>query len=213
MPFLIWPTKFLNFHRDNEGKFFFVIIIILLFLLIFSFVGVHFFFIAIFYKSDEDIKDIIELIEYKSFRDVLTNNIFNFIYVIDIDLVVFMVNWGFFILYSHGSKTADIYDFFNNNFWSFFIKCYFSFIIISTPIILCSFYSIETIIKLKFTNILLFSCIYLVLIFIFVVVFYSLYEMPLKKLLKFILIKGKISEKNEIEEDDCYEMDEKNERR
>ena len=52
----------------------------------------------------------------------------NVLYSIDIDLVVFMVNWLFFIIYSKG-KNDDIYDFFNNNFWSFFYKCYYSFII------------------------------------------------------------------------------------
>ena len=120
----------------------------------------------------------------------------NFIYAIDIELVVFMINWGFFILYSKGYKTADIYDFFNNNFWAFFLKCYYTFIIFSTLIILSIIYQSETVIKFGFLNVLLFSFINLIMVFFVVILFYSMYEIPLKKIFKSFLVKDEILSEN-----------------
>ena len=144
---------------------------------------------------------------------MITNYFLNFIYVIDIDLVVLMINWGFFILYSKGYKTADIYDFFNNNFWSFFIKCYFSFIIFSSPIILIIFYQSETVVKFTLLNVILFSLINLIIIFLFVIILYSIYEMPFKKIFKSFLIKEEILNDNlddeDYESDEYYQIEEK----
>ena len=133
MPFLILPTKFLNFYKRNEGRFYFNLIVIIFILLIALFSCAQFFCLgkyAMINKNDG--KEFI--LEKLSLRNVIDNPLLNFIYVIDIDLIVLMVNLIFFIIYSKGYKSADIYDFFNNNFWSFFLKCYYSFIIISTPV-------------------------------------------------------------------------------
>ena len=195
MPFLILPTKFLNFHRNNEGKFFFKVIIIL-FILVTALVScVHFVIVGRKVIVDKKKDDKIKTLEKLSFREVITNTVLNVIYSIDIDLVVFMINWVFFIIYSKG-KSADIYDFFNNNFWSFFLKCYYSFIIISTPVILCIIYQNEIVINFSFSNLILFSFISLFIIIITVIFCYSMYEMPLKKIFKSILVKEEIFSDN-----------------
>ena len=212
IPFLKWPTYILNFHRNNESNPIFIILMIFFALLISLIVSVHFIFIIHYYTDNQMIKESGALIENKSLKNVISNFAFNFIYVIDIDLVVFLSNWGLFILYSKGSKSADIYGFFNSSFWSFFIKCYYSFILISTPVILGIFYIIETQIKLTIVNIILFSAINMLLIFFAVIIFYSLYEIPLKKLFKTILNKDKIFGKktnDKNDENDYYEMEEK----
>ena len=212
MPFLIFPTKFLNFHRQNGDKFYFIIIIFLFILLFIFFSCVHFIYILKYSLADGNKSDDKEILEKLSFQKMITNYLLNFIYVIDIDLVVLMINWGFFILYSKGYKTADMYDFFNNNFWSFFIKCYYSFIIFSSPIILIIFYQSETVIKFTLINVILFSSINLFIIFLVVIILYSLYEMPLKKIFKSILVKDEIlndnSDDEENETDEYYSMEE-----
>lgn len=208
MPFLTWPYKFFSFHRKNEGEWYFKLIITFSILFIISFSCAHFVFVGIIrYENDNDNtnkdKDIIKQF---SFEKVFTNYFLNIIYVIDIDLVIFMINWVLFIIYSKGYKSTEIYDFFNKGFWDFFLKCYFSFIIISSEIILYYFYQSETVINFTLTNVYLFSFIFWILIFLFVVVFYSFYEMPLKKIFKSFLKKDKIlKEYSENNDDDYYE--------
>ena len=196
MPFLILPIKFLNFHRQNEGRFYFRIIIYFFILLILFFSLSQFIFSFIYARINVEVDKIEDMKNKLSFSDIIKNPILNFIYAIDIDIVVFMINWGFFILYSKGYKTADIYDFFNNNFWAFFLKCYYTFIIFSTPIILSIFYQSETVIKFGFLNVMLFSFISLILIFLAVILFYSMYEIPLKKIFKSFLVKDEILSEN-----------------
>ena len=106
----------------------------------------------------------------------------------------------------HGYKIADIYDFLDNNFWSFFLKCYYSFIILSTPIILCIIYQSETLIKFDLINVILFSFINLVFIIIYVIIFYSMYEIPLKKIFKSFLVKEDILSDN-ADDDDSILLD------
>ena len=141
-------------------------------------------------------------LEKLSFRKVITSHFLNVLYSIDIDLIVFMVNWLFFIIYSKG-KNDDIYDFFNNNFWSFFLKCYYSFIIISTPVILCIIYQNEIVISFCFSNLILYSFTSLFIVIITVIFCYSMYEMPLKKIFKSILVKDEIFSDNIIDDNDA----------
>ena len=212
MPFLILPAKFLNFHSQNEGRFFFKILIFLFMLLIIFFSCVQFIFVSIYSYVGEKVHEEKNLLEKLSFQKVISNYFLNIIYVIDIDLVVFMINWGFFILYSKGYKTGEIYDFFNNSFWSIFIKCYFSFIVVSTPTILCIFYQSESAIEFTISNVMLFSFISLIFIIINTIIVYSLYEMPLKKIFKSFLIKDNILIDESDDDDDVYnEAEEKKE--
>ena len=206
MPFLSLPIKFLNFHKLNEGKFYFVLIIIFFILLIILFSCAQFFYVWIFATLDKENDDRKDIMEKLSFKKIIISPSLNFIYIIDIDIVVFMINWGFFILYSKGYKIADIYDFLDNNFWSFFLKCYYSFIILSTPIILCIIYQSETLIKFDLINVILFSFINLVFIIIYVIIFYSMYEIPLKKIFKSFLVKEDILSDN-ADDDDSILLD------
>ena len=204
MPFLILPSKVLNFHQQNEGKFYFKIIIFSLVLFTISFSCAQYIYVGIFSFLDGEKDERKEILEKLSFQKVITNFSLNLIYTIDIDLVVFMINWGFFIIYSNGLKTADIFDFFNHSIWTFFIKCYYSFIIISTPVILCIFYFSESVIKFSIVNALLFSFINIIIIFLVVIVFYSIYEIPLKKIFKSFFVKRQILN-NEFDEDNNYD--------
>ena len=206
MPFLISPTKFVNCQRQTGVNCCLRILVIFFVLLIIFFFCVQFIYVGKYSIIDNtNINKDNKLLEKLSFEKIISNYFLNFIYVVDIDLVVFMINWGFFILYSEAYKSADIYDFFNNNIWSFFIKCYFSFILISNPIILEIFYLSETVVKFTLPNAILFSLINIILIFFGVIIFYSLYEMPLKKMFKTILRKNEILSEN-LEDD--YDNDE-----
>ena len=51
----------------------------------------------------------------------------------DIELVVFMINW--ICLYAY-FKGGEFNDFLSHIYWSFFIKSYFSYALVSSPIIL-----------------------------------------------------------------------------
>ena len=174
MPFLILPTKFLNFYHKNEGRFYFKLIIIVFILLIALFSCIQFIYVGI-YSNIEENDDSKALLEKLSFKKVINNRSLNFFYAIDIDLIVFMVNLVFFVIYSKGYQSVDIYNFFDNNFWSFFLKCYYSFIIISTPIILIIIYQSETVITFDLLNLILFSLISLFTILLVVVLFYSMF--------------------------------------
>ena len=111
IPFLILPTKFLNFHRQNEGRFFFKLIIIIFIFLTALISCAHFFVVGAYVIVDGKKDDKKTTLEKLSFRKVITSHFLNVLYSIDIDLIVFMVNWLFFIIYSKG-KNDDIYDFF-----------------------------------------------------------------------------------------------------
>ena len=207
MPFLIWPIKFLNFHNQNEGRFYFKLIIGLFIFLISAFSTAQFFYVGFLASIDKEKDKIYDITEKLSFKEIITSPSLNFIYTIDVDLVISMVNWGFFILYSSGSKTADIYDFFNNNFWTFFLKCYYTFIVFSTPIIISIIYQSETVINFGLLNVILFSFISLILIFLAVILFYSMYEIPLKKIFKSFLVKEDIlSDKMESDNYEIFDL-------
>ena len=196
MPFLILPTKFLNFYKRNEGSFYYKLINIIFFLLIAFFSCAQFIYVGKHAIIDEEKDDSKIILEKLSFKDVIINPFLNFFYVIDIELVVFMVNWIFFAIYSKGSKDADIYYFFDNNFWAFFLKCYYSFIVISTPIILNIIYQSETVIKFDLLNLIFFSLISLFIILIVVIIVYIMAEIPLKKIFKSFLVRDEILSSN-----------------
>ena len=103
-----------------------------------------------------------------------------------------MINWIFFILYSRSEKSADIFDFFNTKYWSFFVKSYFSFIVVSSPIILYTFYESETVISLGLGNIYLYYFLNLIFILLGDIIFYSCFEFPFKKIFKSFFISEEI---------------------
>ena len=136
-----------------------------------------------------------EYIKELSLEKTISNNILNILYLFDIEIIVFISHWFIFILFF---KELDVVrKFFNSIYWSFFVKSYYSFILISVPVILIIFYDSESIIKVHIYNFFLFSFINLIVIFIFVVIFYSIYDLPLKKIFKYCLKKDEIIEDEE----------------
>ena len=204
MPFLISPIKFLNIHRKLDYRCCYGTIILFFFIFIIFNITLQ----QIFLFDLFDLKDDKEKNEKNYFINLLENFItdkyLNIFYLIDIELVVFMINWIFFILYSRSEKSADIFDFFNTKYWSFFVKSYFSFTIISTPIIISTFYESETVISLELGNIFLYYFINLIFILVGDIIVYSCFEFPFKKIFKSFFITEEIINMEYDEENEKY---------
>ena len=216
IPFLKMPIKFLDFHRKARRYILIIITFIFICFIIFSTALIDIVISTV--KSEKDTED--EIIELYSLENIIPNKPLNIYYLFDIELVVFMINWIFFILYSKSKKSADIFDFFNDMRWSFFVKSYFSFSLVSTPIIIYIFYQSETVKKLDVGNIFLFFFINIIFIIIADIIFYSFFEFPLKKIFKTFFIKeeiidieneGKTEEDPEEENINIFVEDEKEE--
>ena len=207
MPFLITPCKFSNFHRRNKNKWYFITIMIISLLLLLSFLLIEIIFINVEIKNPDMNIELSKII----LDPVLNDLTLNIIYLVDIEIVVFIIQWGTFML--NFKELQIIRRFLNHYYWSFFVKGYFTFFLISSPVIILIFYETETAIKLNIFNIFLYSFIDIVLIFLLMIVYYSCYELPLKKLSK-RLIKGnkekdgdEEEEENESEEEESSEDD------
>ena len=87
--------------------------------------------------SSDDIKYVKSL----SLKEIITNKLLNIIYIFDIELFVLIINWLFFYFYYRGGQ---INNFFIHNYWNIFIKSYFSYALVSGPVILYTFYENET---------------------------------------------------------------------
>ena len=189
MPFLIFPNKFLNLHGKITKKKYYKIIIAINFIFIFISVNIHHIFIKLLCKNNEN------QFEKLSLEKVISNDGLNFFYLVDIDLVVFMIHWGFFVIYSQKLNISELFDFFNHIYWSFFTKSYFSFISISSPIILYIFYQSETVVELTENNIFLYSMINIIIILVVDILVYIFYEFPLKKIFKTLILKREVFNK------------------
>jgi hypothetical protein len=185
MPFLIYPTKLLNFHKQKLDKWYFKVIIC--FFIIFGLICMSINLIYIYYfdrvnlQNQKVQKDHLENL---ALEKVITNPGLNIFYSLDIELVVLIIYWAFFLIYSQSTKKSDVFEFINHIYWSFFTKSYFSFISISSPVIIYIFYQSETVIELNLSNTLLYSFINLIFILIAEVILYICYELPLKKIFK-----------------------------
>ena len=186
-PFLIFPTKILNFHRENADKWCLKIIIGFIIIILISYIILHSVFLKYYKKPVIADNNYSQYLEDIAFDNIITNYPLNIVYSLDIELVVFLINWIFLIIYLRASKKSDVFDFMNNIYWSFFTKSYFSFMLISSPIIIYIFYQSESIITLNFSSTLLFSFINLTFILIINILFYSCFELPLKKIFKSII--------------------------
>ena len=186
MPFLISPIHFLNIHQRNNRSYLFRLMIFLfsIFIIISMFIQ-----LIIIYSTRREKGDNNQIF---NFEDIISDYGLNIFYVFDIELVVFIINWIFFVMYSRSNKTADIFDFLNNQYWLFFVKSYFSFTVISTPIIIYVFYQSETVIELNLGNIFLYFSIDIIFIFIGNILFYSFFEFPFKKIFKSYFLREEI---------------------
>ena len=201
MPFLLLPIKFLNFHQGYNKKC--LIKLIILFFVIFIIFSSSILQIILSYKEkynkDENLY---------SLEGIISNQFLNIFYLIDIELIVFMINWILFVLYSKSEKNKEFLDFLNARYWLFFVKSYFSFTLVSIPINLYTFYQSEIIVKLEIGNIYLYYFINIIFILLIDILLYSCFEFPLKKIFKTFFIKEEIieldNEQNFEENDDIY---------
>ena len=184
MPFLKSTVDFTNFHRRNQDKIILKIILVIFFVLLIFFISVRYIFIYIYITKD--IKTDANRSDTLSFEKIIPNYFLNILYVIDIEIVVIIINWICFYLYFKGGQ---INDFLNHIYWSFFIKSYFSYALVSSPVILYIFYQSETVIAVTIFNILLYSLISCFFVFLVVIIFYSFYEYPLRKIFKTLKIR------------------------
>ena len=186
MPFLISPVIIKNWHAQRtENRYFFYILVILFSLIIIFFIVIHYYIIYYYKKEiykthDEEMKKIFIKL---SLDKVICNNFLNFIYLIDIELVVLFVQWGFIILLL---KQHFIIEFFNHIYWTFFNKFYFSLLLSCNSIILYIFYESETVVKLNSFNLWLYYFISTVFIFIVAIIIYIVLDSPLKKISKYL---------------------------
>ena len=172
-------VNFTDFHRINHDKKYIKIITGLSIVLIVFLSLVQYIYIIIYAETylEKNGNDLTKL----ALEKIIPNKSLNIIYVLDIELVVFIINWVFFVL---SFEIKQIIEFLNHYIWIFFIKSYFSIILTSTPIIIYLFYLSETVIKVTLSNIFLYSLINIILIFFGIVFFYSSFELPLKKIFK-----------------------------
>ena len=198
IPFLIWPIKFSNFHKTFRNKWFINLFIVIAFLLVVFFVLAQSIFT--FVKLEADAKDIVKEL---SFQKIIPDTALNIIFLLDIEIAIFIIQWINFIFYY--KEIGLIKNFLNHVYWSFFVKSYFTFILVSVIVILLFFYITETSIKFNFTNIFLYAFIDIILILISTIVIYSCFELPFKKIFKFFL-KGKEALNNE-EDNEEYEAE------
>ena len=199
MPFLIWPIKFSNFHKIIRNKLIINLVIIVAFILLIFFISAQFIFSGAKLKIEQYEQNLVDKL---SFRKIISEIGLNIIFLLDIEIAIFIIHWVNFILYF--KEVGIIKNFLNHMYWSIFIKSYFSFNLISVSVILFIFLITETLIKFNFGNIFLYSFIDLIVTLLFTIAFYSCFELPFKKIFKFFL-KGKEvinNEENNDENDD-----------
>ncbi len=200
MPFLKLPIILGNFLKRYKSKIKYVIIIALpclIFLILF--ISLRYILIHTYIKKSKK-DDNKKFIEKLSLEDIITNKFLNIIYLIDLEFFVLIINWIFFYFYYRGGQ---INDFFSHNYWNFFIKSYFSYALVSGPVILYIFYADETVIKVSIPNVILYSLINIIFVFFFTIIFYTYYEYPFRKLIKDLKGRKKTNEVIEEEDDEC----------
>ena len=208
MPFLISAVNIVKWHKNPKKKWCLIIILIILSFVALIFIIAHY--IIIIPEDNEDSNNDKEKKEKKySLKYLITNEVLNFFYLIDIELVVFYVQWMFFVFFINGLYTIN--DFYSHIFWSLFIKSYFSFLVSISPIILYVFYENNSIIFLDINNLYLYFFISLVLILVLMIYSYICLELPLKRIFKYLFReKAKINDNEDYfnmnnEDDEEYE--------
>ena len=137
--------------------------------------------------------------------DYLQNVFNNFFLMYDIDFVVIMIHFLAFALYLKGS--SFIPNILTHPFWSIFDKFYVSFILVINPVFLYLLYQSETRINMNLYNCYLYSIIGGFLVFIVAGVFYILFELPLKKLIRLVIKsfkKGKLDDDEFLRKGESY---------
>ena len=233
MPFLKSGVSIIMWIKSNKIKTRIIGIIttVLLFFFVFSHHIYYYSTITSEYKSlknelreirinQEDNEELSEMLNntyiderYQKMEDLLLmgnyikNGFVNFMYRIDIELVILLIQTLLFILYFRGKNFVN--DFFCHIFWTVFNKPYYSIILTANPLILYIFYQNETKIILNFFNVTLYSIIGGTLSFIFGLILYLFFELPYKRLIHYLLSKEDQEEKYEEEDDENDDNKEK----
>ena len=176
--YLLSSAKLIKTIKKQKRKTLNILVIISLIIIIL----ISFFqqIIASFYGYSEE-----ELINYK-------NNIFSqIILFFDADLFVILSYLVSFCQYIKGDNKLN--SFLCHNFWAIFNNFYFTFIILINPIILYIIYTTDTKIIFNLSHCFLYTFICGILVFIITIVMYSIFELPLKKLIQYLI---KTSENN-----------------
>jgi hypothetical protein len=204
MPFLISGVKISNWLRRHRVR----ILSFIMVLLCFSSLFIHFHLLhQKVSKEIEIIKNNTETLDKDQCKNItnalslenyLANGFVNFIFRIDIEIIVFFYQSLLFIFYFKGKNFIN--NFFCHIFWAMFNKSYFSYILVANPIILFIFYQSETKILLNLYNLVLYSLISGSVIFLSASFSYIFFELPYKKLIKIIFSND--LEKNELEENE-----------
>ena len=192
MPFLITPIIFVQWHRKTSKKF--------LYILCFIFIVLFFFFsyIILIFSTGNDVEK-----REEKLKKAFVNDFINFIYRIDIELVIYFVLWFSFIIMIQMNDLA--FEFFNNIFWIVLSRPYYSFILVINTLLLFVFYHEETLNEVHPISILMFSLIGGGLTFICMSLFYIFYELPLKRVIRLFY-----KNYNDINDDESEEKSEKN---
>ena len=201
MPFLKAPTNIVNLVRRTIKSWVYIFLLILFSLLILIFILTIYYFIYKYSNIEKvDNNNENEYWEKLSLHKIITNKILNILYLVDIEIVVFSVQLGFFFLFMKGQETIN--GFFSHIYWSFFSKSYFSFILVLSPVILFNFYDNDSVIKLNTFTIYLYSSINLFIIFFVTILIYGYLELPCKKILKLFIRNYEIIDDQFDEEDE-----------
>ena len=207
--------KYENDGKNKKGQkmrigCFFTFILILLFSIIIFFSVLNLIIVTYFDQTidSKEIDNNYNINDKKNekilLENFISNPLLNCIYLFDMEIFVICIQCAFFILYMKGQYF--FINFFNRNYWSFFTKSYFSFILVCNPVILLIFYQSETVVKLNIFNIFLYYCINLVFIILMTLLVYLGIDLPLKKISKCI-VKGELPINNLEEDDDSDDDD------
>ena len=208
MPFLISPICFFLTNRNNKDKILYnILILISAIFLIFIFYNNIIFAYSLSYLNIDEKRN--TFFKDLSLVETLSNKFLNLINLIDSELVTFLLQFFTFILFI--KETEIIRSFFNHNYWLFFFKSYFSYILMSGPVILGILYECESVIKMHINNIIFYSLMNFIYIFLMAIIFYSCFELPLKKIFKYFLKGNEIIEEEDDDEDNEEEEEEENE--
>ena len=224
MPFLKSGVIISEWLRKNSIKILLSIIFILILFLFFSHSIYYFFIITLKYNDymdtlknldntiDKNLDEIeIEIQKDREYQkmenllllsDYITNPFVNFIFRIDIEIMVFLIQTILFLLYFKGKNFIN--DFFCHVFWSVINKSYYSLILIANPLILYIFYQSETRIILNFFNLLLYSIISGCIVFLFGFASYLFFELPYKRLIHSLCSNYGKDDKEDLDDEDDF---------
>ena len=182
MPFLISAVNIVKWHKNPDNNCYLIIPLIVLTLIIILFIFAHY--ILLFFDRKGEPKTKEEVEEKYSLNNIITSKILNILYLLDIEIVVFYIQWIFFVLYIKGKFSIN--EFLNLSFWNILIKSYFSLLISISLIILYLFYESDSKISFNLNSLYLYFFIGLVLILGIMILSYIAIELPLKKISKTI---------------------------